>query len=279
MYTLNNGVKIPEIAFGTWKITDEKTCVDSVVFALKTGYRHIDTAAIYGNEKSVGEGIKKFLAENKDVKREDIFVTTKLWNDRQGYEETFKAFEESLTRLGLDYVDLYLIHWPNTKNMEKTIASWKAFEELYKAGKIKSIGVCNFKKHHFEELLSHAEIVPAINQIELHPLSQKEDMRKYCKEKGIVVEAWSPLMQGNLSNDVIAEIAEKYNKSSAQIILKWHLQNGVLPLPKSVTPSRIIENFSLDFTLEDSDMEKIKTLNEDKIFGSDPDNMTRGFED
>ena len=278
MYKLRNGVEIPEIAFGTWKITDPEVCRKSVKFALETGYRHIDTAMIYKNEEFVGEGIKEFLAENKNIKREDLFITTKVWNSDQGYDSTLAAFELSLKKLALDYVDLYLIHWPNTPNMKTTIDTWKALEKLYKDKKVRAIGVCNFEIHHFEELLPEAEIIPMIDQIELHPLNQQLKSRAYCKDKGIIVESWSPLMQGNLENDVIEKIGKVHGKTVAQVILKWHLQSGLLPLPKSVTPSRIKENKDLNFVLSNEEMDTINALNKEERFATHPDNRSSGFE-
>lgn len=278
MYKLRNGVEIPEIAFGTWKITDPEVCRKSVKYALETGYRHIDTTMVYRNEEFVGEGIKEFLAENKNVKREDLFITTKVWNSDQGYDSTLAAFELSLKKLDLEYVDLYLIHWPNTPNMKTTIDTWKALEKLYKEKKVRAIGVCNFEIHHFEELLPEAEIIPMIDQIELHPLNQQLKSRAYCNEKGIIVESWSPLMQGNLENDVIEKIGKAHGKTVAQVILKWHLQSGLLPLPKSVTPSRIKENKDLDFTLSTEEMNTINALNKEERFATHPDNMSSGFE-
>lgn len=264
--------------FGTWKITDPEVCRKSVKFALETGYRHIDTAMIYKNEEFVGKGIKEFLAENKNIKREDFFITTKVWNSDQGYDSTLAAFELSLKKLALDYVDLYLIHWPNTPNMKTTIDTWKALEKLYKDKKVRAIGVCNFEIHHFEELLPEAEIIPMIDQIELHPLNQQLKSRAYCKDKGIIVESWSPLMQGNLENDVIEKIGKVHGKTVAQVILKWHLQSGLLPLPKSVTPSRIKENKDLNFVLSNEEMDTINALNKEERFATHPDNMSSGFE-
>ena len=278
MYKLRNGVEIPEIAFGTWKITDPEVCRKSVKFALETGYRHIDTAMIYKNEEFVGEGIRESLDENKNIKREDLFITTKVWNSDQGYDSTLAAFELSLKKLSLDYVDLYLVHWPNTPNMKTTIDTWKALEKLYKEKKVRAIGVCNFEIHHFEELLPEAEIIPMIDQIELHPLNQQLKSRAYCKDKGIIVESWSPLMQGNLENDVIEKIGKAHGKTIAQVILKWHLRSGLLPLPKSVTPSRIKENKDLDFILSAEEMNTINALNKDERFATHPDNMSSGFE-
>jgi len=280
MFRLANDVLIPAIGFGTWESTDPQKCADCVKLALETGYGHIDTAKIYKNEEFVGKGIKAYLEANPDKKRADVFVTTKLWNANQGYDARLAEFGNSLTRLGLDYVDLFLVHWPNTKRMETTIDTWKALEKIYRDKKARAIGVCNFKPHHFEELLPHATIVPMVNQIELHPEMQQEETVAYCRGKGIQIEAWSPLMRGNLENPVLLAIAAKYGKSVAQVILKWHLQNGYIPLPKSVTPSRIKENYDLGgFGLDDDDLAKIKELNRDKrIFGADPDTMAYGFD-
>lgn len=278
MYKLMNGVEIPSIAFGTWKISDENICRKSVKYALECGYRHIDAARIYNNEIFVGKGISEFLKENPNIKREDLFITTKVWNSDQGYEETLKAFEASLERLNLDYIDLYLIHWPNTKNMATTFETWKALEKLYNDKKVRAIGVCNFEKHHLEELEQISTVTPMVNQIEIHPYNQQLELRKYCESKNIIVESWSPLIQGNVNDTLIVELAEKYKKSPAQIILKWHLQNWLLPLPKSITPSRIKENRELDFALTKEDMEKINSLNKNERLGSHPDTMEYGFE-
>lgn len=278
MYKLMNGVEIPSIAFGTWKISDENICRKSVKYALECGYRHIDAARIYNNEIFVGKGISEFLKENPNIKREDLFITTKVWNSDQGYEETLKAFEASLERLNLDYIDLYLIHWPNTKNMATTFETWKALEKLYNGKKVRAIGVCNFEKHHLEELEQISTVTPMVNQIEIHPYNQQLELRKYCENKNIIVESWSPLIQGNVNDPLIVELAEKYKKSPAQIILKWHLQNWLLPLPKSITPSRIKENRELDFVLTKEDMEKINSLNKNERLGSHPDTMEYGFE-
>lgn len=278
MYKLSNGVLIPKIGFGTWKSKDPEICKASVKHALEVGYGHLDTAMIYENEEFVGEGITDYLASNPSAKREDIFVTTKLWNKDQGYESTLEAFELSMKKLGLEYLDLYLIHWPNTPNFTTTIETWRAFEKLYNDKRVRAIGVCNFKPHHFQELTKYATIVPMINQIELHPLLQQHESLKYCNEHSIIVESWSPLMQGNMEEPVLKEISKKYNKTVAQVILAWHLEKGLLPLPKSVTPSRIEENFDVKFAIDVEDMKKIEELNIDKRFGSDPDKMDYGFD-
>ncbi|HSL86609.1 MAG TPA: aldo/keto reductase, partial [Bacteroidales bacterium] len=246
----------------------------SVLEALEAGYRLIDTAAIYGNEEGVGRAIKA-----SGLKREEIFVTTKLWNTDQGdSEKVTAAFETSLKKLGLDYVDLYLIHWPGK---DKYVETYKAMEKLYKDELVRAIGVCNFHNHHLEKLISETEVVPALNQIELHPLMNQKEIRDYCRDKGIQVEAWGPLMQGkgDLEAPVFVELSKKYKKSPAQIILRWHHQNDVLVIPKSVTPSRIRENIDIfDFELSPEDMEKIDAHNENRRLSADPDTFMNGFE-
>ena len=230
---LSNGIKIPSIGFGTYKSGDNNETAEIVKYALECGYRQIDTASFYGNEVGIGNAIK----ESK-VKREDIFLVTKLWNDDHGYDKTIEAFNNSLKRLQVEYLDLYLIHWPNKLNAE----TWRAFEDLYKAGKIKAIGVSNFKPHHLEALMK-TEVKPMVNQIEFHPGFMQEETVKYCRDNGILVEAWSPLGTGRmLTNPDLQEIASHYGKSVAQICIRWCIQHDVLPLPKSVTPSRIEEN-------------------------------------
>ncbi len=258
-YKLNNGVEIPCIGFGTWQTPDGQVAMDSVKNAIRAGYRHIDTAAAYGNEKSVGKGIA-----DSDVKREELFITTKLWNNNRGYDKTLNAFEKSLNELDTDYVDLYLIHWPANKSDGKKINAdtWRAFEQLYKEGKIKAIGVSNFLVHHLEDLKETAEIMPMVNQIEFHPGQMQVETVQYCKANNILVEAWSPLGTGRmLKNPDLIEIAEKYGVSVARLCIRWCLQNDTLPLPKSVTPERIIENTKVfDFTISDDDMQKINGM-------------------
>ncbi len=265
-FVLNNGVKIPSIALGTFKVEDGNEVINAVKWAIETGYRHIDTAAIYKNEVGVGKGIKE-----SGIDRKKIFVTTKVWNDNQGYKSTLKAFEDSLERLGLDYIDLYLIHWPKKLNLE----TWRALEKLYKDGRIRAIGVSNFKIHHLKEIMENFDIIPAINQVELHPQHPQDELRKFCNKHGIVVEAWAPLMQGRIFEiELFGQLAEKYNKSIAQIALRWQLQMGVLPLPKSTKKDRIINNFNIfDFEISKEDMKKIEKLKGDRI-GPDPDFIT-----
>lgn len=273
IWKLNNGIEIPSLGFGVFKVKEGDEVFRSVLEALEAGYRLIDTAAIYGNEEGVGRAIKA-----SGLKREEIFLTTKLWNTDQGYDKAFKAFETSLKKLDTDYVDLYLIHWPGK---DKFVESYKALEKLYKDKKVRAIGVCNFHIHHLEELMAETEVVPAMNQIELHPLMNQREILNFCKEKGIQVEAWGPLMQGkgDLEAQVFVDLGKKYSKSPAQVILRWHHQNGVLAIPKSVTPSRIRENIDIfDFELSDEDMKKIDAHNENRRLSADPDTFMNGFE-
>ncbi|MCQ6278521.1 aldo/keto reductase [Bacillus sp. EB600] len=269
--TLHNGVEMPWVGLGVFKVKEGEEVIESVKAAIKNGYISIDTAAIYGNEKGVGRAIKE-----SGVLREELFITTKLWIADQGYETTLKAFETSMEKLGLDYLDLYLIHWPGKDKYKET---WKAFEKLYKDGRVRAIGVSNFLVHHLEDLIGSAEIKPMVNQVELHPHLTQKDLLSYCKKEGIQVEAWSPLKQGQLLNDpTLTEIAQKYNKSVAQIILRWDLQNEVVIIPKSIKEPRIIENTTIfDFELTSEDMEKIDGMNQDSRAGSHPDTMTAGF--
>lgn len=265
---------MPWFGLGVFKVEEGSQVVESVKAAIKNGYRSIDTAAIYQNEEGVGKGIKE-----SGVPREELFITSKVWNSDQGYEKTLAAFDESLRKLGLDYLDLYLIHWPG-KDKSKYKETWRALEKLYKDGKIRAIGVSNFNVHHLESLLEEAEIKPMVNQVEFHPRLTQLELRDYCKKQGIQLEAWSPLMQGKLlDNEVLAEIAGKYNKSVAQIILRWDLQSEVVTIPKSIKEHRIIENADIfDFELSKEDMEKINALNKDERVGPDPETMTNGFE-
>lgn len=261
-FELNNGVKIPNIGFGTWRVPESELCVESVLTALDCGYRHIDTAFFYKNEKSVGEAVKQ-----SGIHRDDIFITSKLWNDFHGYDSTLKVFEETLDNLGTDYLDLYLIHWPNPKMFRDDWArlnaeTWRAFEKLYRDGRIKAIGISNFMPHHIEELMKTAEIVPMVNQIEMQP-GLNRDTERACNDKyGILTEAWAPFQIGNvLTNEIILDIAEKYRKTAAQIVLRWFLQKGVVPLPKSVTPERILSNIQVyDFELSAEDMAVINGI-------------------
>ncbi|KUP29141.1 MULTISPECIES: glyoxal/methylglyoxal reductase [Bacillus] len=264
---LHNGVEMPWFGLGVFKVENGSEATESVKAAIKNGYRSIDTAAVYKNEEGVGIGIKE-----SGVAREELFITSKVWNEDQGYDTTLAAFEKSLERLQLDYLDLYLIHWPGKDKYKDT---WRALEKLYKDGKIRAIGVSNFQVHHLEELLKDAEIKPMVNQVEFHPRLTQKELRDYCKKQGIQMEAWSPLMQGQLlDNEVLTQIAEKYNKSVAQVILRWDLQHEVVTIPKSIKEHRIIENADIfDFELSQEDMDKIDALNQDERVGPNPDEL------
>ena len=264
---LSNGVNMPSIGFGTYKLGEEQDVIDRVKLALKIGYRQIDTASFYGNEEGVGKGIAQ-----SGVDRKDIFLVTKLWNDDHGYEETINAFNKSIKKLGVDYLDLYLIHWPNKLNSE----TWRAFEDLYKEGKVRAIGVCNFKIGHLEELKKIAKIMPMVNQIEIHPCKTQKDIIEYCTENNIQVVAGGPIMRGKIfSLPLMLDLAEKYNKSIAEITLRWHIQNGVIPIPKSSNEERIKANIDIfDFNLSNEDIKKIDSLNSNEDVSGVPDNTT-----
>lgn len=272
--TLHNGVKMPWFGLGVFKVKEGSEVVEAVKAAIKNGYISIDTAAIYQNEEGVGQGIKE-----SGVPRDSLFVTSKVWNSDQGYESTLNAFETSLQKLGMDYLDLYLIHWPG-KDSAKYKETWRALEKLYKDGRVRAIGVSNFHVHHLEDLIADAEIKPMVNQVEYHPHLAQLELREYCKKQGIQLEAWSPLKQGQLlSEPTIMAIAEKYQKSPAQIILRWDLQNEVVTIPKSIKEHRIIENADIfDFELSTDDMEKINGLNKNERVGSNPDEFEVGFQ-
>ena len=265
---LNNGVEIPEFGLGVFKVSDDEAG-ENVKNAIINGYRLIDTAQIYGNEEGTGRGIKAGL-EAAGLKREDIFITSKVWNNHISYDETIAAFYESLNKLGLDYLDLYLIHWPGNHAFEE---SWKALEFLYKEGKIRAIGVSNFNKSHLEELFSFSSVTPVLNQIEYHPKLTQGDLIDFCKKHDILVQAWSPLMQGQiLTNETILKIAEIHNRNAAQIVLRWELQNNILLVSKSVKTERIISNAELDdFSLTKEEMDIISNLNENLRVGPNPD--------
>ncbi len=253
--TLNNGVEMPILGFGVFQVKDLEECERSVVDAIETGYRLIDTAQSYGNEEAVGKAIKR-----SDVKREDLFITTKLWIQSNGYEDTKKAFETSLKKLQLDYLDLYLIHQP----FGDVYGEWRAMQELYKEGRIRAIGVSNFQPDRLIDLIIHNEIVPAVNQIETHPFHQQIETQKFLQENKVQIESWGPFAEGKnniFHNELLASIGEKYNKSIAQVILRWLTQKDIIVIPKSVHKERMEENFnSLDFKLSNEDMEAIKTL-------------------
>ena len=267
--TLHNGVKMPWFGLGVFKVEEGPEVVDAVKTAIKEGYRSIDTAAIYKNEEGVGEGIREGI-KVAGISREDLFITSKVWNADFGYESTLEAHQTSLDKLGLDYLDLYLIHWP-VKG--KYIDTWKALETLYSEGRVKSIGVSNFQIHHLEDVMKDAKVIPMVNQVEYHPKLSQTELHSFCQQHNIQLEAWSPLMQGQLLEDSkLKEIANVHGKSVAQIILRWDLQNGVVTIPKSTKEQRIIENSSIfDFELSATEMEQIAELNENKRIGPDPD--------
>jgi diketogulonate reductase-like aldo/keto reductase len=258
---LHNGVKMPWFGLGVFKVEEGSEVVNSVKWAIEAGYKSIDTAAVYGNEEGVGQGIKE-----SRVPREELFITTKVWNADQGYESTLKAFDESMKKLGLEYLDLYLVHWPVEGKYKDT---WRALETLYKEGKVKAIGVSNFQIHHLEDVIKDAEIVPMVNQVEYHPRLTQKELQAFCRQHSI------QLMQGKLLDDeTLTEIAEKHGKSVAQVILRWDLQNEVVTIPKSVKEHRIHDNASVfDFELSQEEMERIDGLNRDERVGPDPDNF------
>ncbi len=259
---LNDGNRMPVVALGVWRSKEDTK--NAVLSALKAGYRHIDTAAAYGNEEAVGEAIRE-----SGLARENLFITTKLWNDDIRAGRTREALEESLKKLGVDYVDLYLQHWP----VDGMVKSYLEMEQLQKEGKIRSIGVSNFKIHHLNMLLAKVNVIPAVNQMEFNPLIQDEELLQFCKENRIVMEAWSPLGSGQCLNmNEIETIADKYGKSNAQVILRWLLQKGIVVLPKSVHENRIIENSLLfDFALNEEEMKVMNGLNQNRRTGPDPD--------
>ncbi|GAA0134516.1 aldo/keto reductase YtbE [Paenibacillus sp. YSY-4.3] len=269
--TLHNGVKMPWFGIGVFKVEEGPELVHAVKTAIKHGYRSVDTAAAYENEEGVGLGIREGIKE-AGISREDLFVTSKVWNADLGYESTITAYETSLNKLGLEYLDLYLIHWPVQGKYKD---AWRALETLYKAGRVKAIGVSNFQIHHLEDLMKDAEIKPMVNQVEYHPRLTQKELQVFCQEHGIQLEAWSPLMQGQLlDHPVLNEIANKYDKSTAQVILRWDLQNGVVTIPKSTKEHRIVENAAVfDFELTAEDMERINELNQNYRVGPDPDNF------
>ena len=275
IFELANGVRIPCLGYGTWQAPDGITAQKAVASALRYGYRHIDAAAVYGNEKSVGAGIAE-----AGVPREELFVTSKVWNTERGYESTKAAFAKTLEDLGLDYLDLYLIHWPaNTKQFGDEAErvnreTWRAMTELCQEGKIRAIGVSNFLPHHLDQLMG-TEVAPMVNQIEFHPGCLQGETVDFCREHGILVEAWSPLGSGRvLGDERLATISAHYDASVAQLCIRWALQQGVLPLPKSVTPSRIMENADVfGFEISDEDMDAIAALGEFGGAGLGPDEV------
>ena len=270
MHRLNDGRSIPQLGLGVWQIPDEQTA-EVVRAALGLGYRSIDTAAVYHNERGVGEGVRA-----AGLPREQLFITTKLWNSRQGYDETLAAFDKSLARLGLDYVDLYLIHWP-LPALDKYVATWRAFIRLREEGRVKSIGVSNFQPAHIQRLIDETGVTPALNQVELHPLFQQHPVREYDRVHGVATESWSPLGQGRLAaNEVLHAIAAAHGKTLAQVVLRWHLQSDLIVIPKSVSPTRLRENLDVfDFSLTPEEMRRIAALDAGGRIGPNPDEYTQ----
>lgn len=265
---LNNGVEMPWFGLGVFRAKDGQEVENAVLTALKHGYRSIDTAAVYDNEKGVGNAVIE-----SGVSREEIFLTSKVWNTDQGYKSTFRAFEESLERLQTDYLDLYLIHWPKGK---RSVETWKAMEELYEKKRVRAIGVSNFLEHHLEDFLPECNIIPAVNQYEFHPELLQPKLLEYCLKKGIRPEAWSPIMRGKVNDiPVLQALAVKYGKTPVQIVLRWDIQKGVVTIPKSVTPERIISNADIfDFELSSEDVAKIDGLDKNNRLGGHPDHIT-----
>ncbi|MCX8106669.1 MAG: aldo/keto reductase [Ignavibacterium album] len=261
---LNNGYEMPYFGLGVYKAAPGKETIEAVSYALEIGYRLIDTAAVYGNEKEVGIAVRQ-----SGIPREEIFITTKLWNDDHGYESALKAFDESLKRLNLDYVDLYLIHWP-VPRLRKD--SWKALEKIYSEGRCKAIGVSNYMIKHLEEMRDYAEIIPAVNQVEFSPFLYQKELLEYCKSKNIEVEAYSPLARMKKKNNpVVNSIARKYNKTHAQILIRWCLEHKLISIPKSSNKKRIKENADVfDFSLNDDDKKQLNSLNENFRVSWDP---------
>jgi len=268
MMTLNNGVAIPQVGLGVYEAAEGAEVEAAVHAAFEAGYRLIDTAAIYGNEAGVGKAVK-----DSGLPREEIFITTKLWNANHAYDDALRAFDESMSRLDCGYIDLYLIHWPLPMD-GKFPEAWRAMEKLYNDKRVRAIGVSNFKNHHLDELLKSTATVPAVNQIELHPMLQDKETRVYCAERGIAIESYSPLMRAGeaLEHPVIAEISRQHGKTPAQAILRWHVQSDLIVIPKSVKPERIRENLDLfDFELSETEMQAIEGMDEGRRIGADPD--------
>ena len=265
-----NGRTMPKIGLGTYRVKDSDECRESVKHAIEQGYRSIDTAMIYSNEETVGQGIKEGL-ESTGLSREDLFITSKLWLTDFGRQNVEEAYRQSVEKLGLDYLDLYLMHWPGT-NEAVMIDSWRGMEDLYKQNQVKNIGVSNFTPEHFEALLAQVSIKPVINQVEFHPYLTQNKLRKYLEAQNIIMESWSPLMNSQiLHDDVINEVANEVGKTPAQVVIRWNIQHDVVVIPKSVTPHRIEENLDVwNFELSDNQMERIDQLNQDKRIGPNP---------
>ncbi|MEX3748073.1 aldo/keto reductase [Lysinibacillus xylanilyticus] len=268
--TLNNGLEMPLVGYGVFRVPEGDDLAEAVKTAIAKGYRSIDTAQVYRNEESVGRGIRAAIDEGL-VTREELFVTSKVWNDGLSYEETLTAYDSSLEKLGLDYLDLYLVHWPGIDT--NYVDVYKALEKIYQDGRVRSIGVSNFHVHHLENLLKETSIIPVINQIEFHPHLIQEEVRAYCKEKGVQVEAWSPLMNGSLLEEaLIQQLATKYRKTPAQIVLRYDVQHGVVTIPKTMTPTRMTENLAVfDFALTEEEMAQLDALNDGLRCGPDPE--------
>ncbi len=262
---LINGITMPQLGLGVYKMTDPQQTVEAITYAIETGYRAIDTATIYDNERETGEAVR-----HASVPRKELFITSKVWNTDQGYDQTLRAFEASLERLGLDYLDLYLTHWPVS---EKYVDTYRAIERLYDEKLIRATGVSNHHAHHLEKIFTKANVMPMVNQIELHPRLTQEPLRNFCKDNGIAITSWSPLARGQLLTEpTLLTIGDKFGKTPAQVIIRWHLQNDLIVIPKSVTPERIKENSEVaDFELSHSDMEMIDALNLNERTGTDPD--------
>jgi 2,5-diketo-D-gluconate reductase A len=264
--TLNNGVTIPQLGFGVFQIQPDRT-EQATLAALETGYRHIDTAQMYGNESQVGDAVRA-----SGVDRDDVFVTSKLSNAFHAYDDALSAFDQTLKDLGFDYLDLFLVHWP-LPDVGDYVETWRAMEEVYRSGRVRAIGVSNFSRHHLQRLLAETDVVPAVNQIEVHPYLSQDELRAYGARHGIETQAWSPIAQGKVLDDpVLVEIGRRHGKSSAQVTLRWHLERGDIVFPKSVTRSRVEENFAIfDFELTDAEMGEISRLDRGERIGPDPD--------
>jgi methylglyoxal/glyoxal reductase len=264
---LNNGVKMPALGLGVYKVEDGETVIQAVKTAIEIGYKSIDTASYYDNERGVGEAVRE-----SGIPREELFITSKVWNDQQGYDSTLKAFDESLEKLGMDYLDLYLVHWPVSGKFKET---YRALEKLYEEGRVRAIGVSNFHIHHLEDLLSSCKVKPAVNQVEYHPHLAQLELKAFCEKEHIQLEAWSPLKRGRLLDEpTLKEIGKKYGKSVAQVILRWDIQNHVVTIPKSINAERIRENADIfDFVLTAEEIMRIDELNINERLGSNPDDL------